>query len=422
MKYQIPFLSLIAVFFFGCINEFAPDIPSAATRLVIEGGITNNPGPYYIKLSKTEQLDFTIVQSTDVFEPTTNAQVTISDLQGNEEILTEVTSGLYATDLSGNGIRGEIGQRYQLSIVTSTGEVYQSTFDEMLPVPELDSVSLDFEFADTEINSALDPLDIFNFAFPGVDSSTFVNDLGPVVRRTELNGIGGFLIGTEASLGSSIPVTPPTQLGMRVRAVTQDPIENRNYYRWRVFGTFDAFTQPERFVVIGDVANPNSSQPVRNFYNIPRECCSRCWVDFELTDLFLSDDRLSNGQRLVEETALIPLNNFVFQNRVYLNVEQQSLNLGAYQFYQGIEKQISDVGGIFDTAPALSISNITNPDDPEDIVLGYFIVAGVSTKSRWVTRRQLPVGVGDFLYPDDCRNLSNQILTSTTNRPAFWPD
>jgi len=412
---------IFSAIFSGCVNEFDPNLPDAPVRLVVEGGITNQDGPYTVKLSQTEQLDFLF--DGELFQSAQNAVVVITDDLGNQETLTEVSPGFYSTSNSGTGIRGEVGRQYQLTIQTANGKFYVSTLDEMLPVPQLESITTHFEFREGIIGSPLKPNSIFNFVFnvSTEDSTNYNPDIGALIGQPEYNGVGGFLIGNETTLSNISSITE-TNIGLRLGIITNDPVDQRNYYRWQVRGTFDVFTQPERHVVLGEVSNPNSSLPIRNFYWVPKECCARCWIDFDLGSLFISDDRLKNGQRFFQETALLPLTSFIFQNLGLFEIKQSSLNFEAYQFYQGIQKQIDEVGSIFDTSPTLSISNISNPEDPEDLVLGYFVVSAVSVKTKWVSRRDLPIQIEGFIYSDDCRKISSSIMNSSTNRPPFWPD
>jgi len=418
---RIILVSLFALILAGCVNEFDPNLPDGPIRLVVEGGITNGERPYTVRLSQTQQLDFTFAAAP--FQPAQNAIVTITDDLGAEETLVEIEPGFYSTSDSDGGIKGEVGRKYQLSIQTGNNRFYASTWDEMLPVASLDSITSNLEFRKDNIESALEPNAILNFAFNANpdDSANFFPDIGTRIGQPDYNGIGGFLIGNDRSL-VNISSVSENNIGLRLGVFTNDPAGQRNFYRWRVRGTFDVFTQPERHVVLGEISNPNANVAVRNIYWVPKDCCARCWINFDLGSLFISDDRLKNGQRFFKETALLPVTAFIFQNRGLFEIEQSSLTFEAFQFYQGIQRQVDKVGSIFDTAPALSISNVSNPDDPNDLVLGYFVVSAVSIKKKWINKRDIPVETGGFIYSDDCLEISNSIMNSSNIRPPSWPD
>lgn len=111
-----------------------PDLPKGYKRLVVEGWITDEPGPYFVKLTKTKEYSFTY-SDTASFER--RAEVVIKDDVGNYEILKEIIPGTYATDST--GIKGEIGRKYTLIIKTNEGKVYESKEEELFEVPKIDT-------------------------------------------------------------------------------------------------------------------------------------------------------------------------------------------------------------------------------------------------------------------------------------------
>jgi len=46
----------------------------------------------------------------------------------------------------------------------------------------------------------------------------------------------------------------------------------------------------------------------------------------------------------------------------------------------------------------------------------YFGASAVTKKSLFVRREKLGVNLGELVFPDDCRVLSN----STTEKPTYW--
>ena len=108
MKVKILLFLIVIIFFVACIEEFNPKIDGYSNLLVVEGKITNEPGPYIIKLSRSAPF-----YSLDYY-PISGANIVISDDLYTEELLTELEPGIYSTDSL--GIKGEVGRRYRITI------------------------------------------------------------------------------------------------------------------------------------------------------------------------------------------------------------------------------------------------------------------------------------------------------------------
>ena len=112
----------------SCQKVITLDLNSPSPQLVIEGNISNQPGPYFVKLSKTVNFD----NVADI-PSVTGAYVEISDSMGNNEILTEVGSGYYCT----TGLKGIPGNRYKLTVKTGD-QIYEAHSFMPYPVDKLD--------------------------------------------------------------------------------------------------------------------------------------------------------------------------------------------------------------------------------------------------------------------------------------------
>jgi Domain of unknown function (DUF4249) len=137
MKYKQQILLLFILLFLGsCISQFIPETSEDKQILVVEGLITDQPGPYIIKLTRSLPLG---VKSNAT--PVKGCTVSISDDIGNTYFLAETTAGVYLTDSS--QFKGSIGRFYTLHINTNTtvsNHTYESTPTELKPVPPIDSV------------------------------------------------------------------------------------------------------------------------------------------------------------------------------------------------------------------------------------------------------------------------------------------
>lgn len=123
-------LSLCSLF--GCKDRFLPNTIFDGPKLVVDGMIDNQPGPYTVTLSRSLQLGKT------EFKPYEDCKVIIRDDAGNQERLTEKAPGLYKT--RENGIQGVVGRSYQIHIETPDGVVYESDFQKMKASTPIDSI------------------------------------------------------------------------------------------------------------------------------------------------------------------------------------------------------------------------------------------------------------------------------------------
>lgn len=121
IKYFITvfYVVLVLMAFYGlasCQKVINIDLNTASPQLVVEANVSDNPGPYFVKLSKT-------VSISDITEipPVTGANVEISDSMGNSETLMEVKDGIY----QGGTLTGIPGHKYTLTIKTD-GQTYES--------------------------------------------------------------------------------------------------------------------------------------------------------------------------------------------------------------------------------------------------------------------------------------------------------
>jgi hypothetical protein len=123
----------------SCEDRYWPDLGDKYQNLVVvEGMVTNDPGPYTIRLSTSTAVE------DPVFEPLVGYEVTINDDIGNSEFLTEVEPGYYQT--AEDGIQGIIGRKYQLTVQSPEGKTYQSDFEELKSPVGIDSVFVELEY------------------------------------------------------------------------------------------------------------------------------------------------------------------------------------------------------------------------------------------------------------------------------------
>ena len=183
---QIIFALIFFLLVPSCIDPIDFSKEDDSKNLVVDGLITNEPGPYVVYLTRTSSYN----AFTTINESVVGAIVTISDDMGNSETLTETFPGIYKTDP--DGIRGIPGRQYKLEIETPEGTQYESTPELLTTVPDIDSVYYE--------RQQLQELDDDNS-----------------VKTFE---------------------------GFQIYMDTSDPENIKNYYMWSWAGTHEVHTQP----------------------------------------------------------------------------------------------------------------------------------------------------------------------------------
>lgn len=133
----------IAVLFASCEKTVDLKYKGNQSKIIIEGNITNESGPYFVKITKSISLT-----ATGNYPTIDNAIVVISDNAGNNETLIPQGNGMYRT----NTLSGVQGRTYTLT-VNAESQTYtaQSTMPQQVP---FDSIKVEqFTFGgETERN------------------------------------------------------------------------------------------------------------------------------------------------------------------------------------------------------------------------------------------------------------------------------
>jgi len=127
----------------SCETKVELDVTEGPQNIVIDGGVTDKAGHDTIYLSLTQDYN-----SGAPFTYLSGATLIITENELLIDTLLEVTTGAYITQKI---TRGVVGSSYQLYLKTPEGIEYQSTVEQMLQGPPIDSLyfrrsdELDFE-------------------------------------------------------------------------------------------------------------------------------------------------------------------------------------------------------------------------------------------------------------------------------------
>jgi len=176
----------------GCVDPIRIKTENGAGALVVDGLITDEAGPYTVKLSRS--ITFDNSRPLRVYTvPEKHATVTISNDKGFSETLTESETGVYNTA----SIKGVVGNTYSITIKTLDGTTFYSEPETMPAVAEIDSIRHEFV--------------IYDRLFLNANNQ-------PVTRKAE---------------------------GFNIYAYLNDPPGFGNYYRWQADGIFEFFSLAE---------------------------------------------------------------------------------------------------------------------------------------------------------------------------------
>ncbi|WP_148303755.1 DUF4249 domain-containing protein [Prolixibacter bellariivorans] len=219
------------------------------------------------------------------------------------------------------------GRAYMLRVISNSGDVYESDYQALKPAPKIDSVTAQYETKATAEN-------------------------------------------------------PRGQKGYQFLVNTSDPTNNTHYYRWSVEETWE-YHAPYEVMFMWDGA--------LHFFSFPDDR-STCWKTLDVPGIFtattrdMSEDILTNVKLSFVSTESDRL-----KWRYSLLVREYSLSAEAYEFWNGLEKQTQKTGSLYETQPYMIQGNITCVSNPNQVVLGFFSVSGVSMKRIFVGPAPDPV-------------------------------
>ena len=105
-------------------------------------------------------------------------------------------------------------------------------------------------------------------------------------------------------------------------------------------------------------------------------------------------DQITNDQEesLIRDYPIVFVSNESARlfRKYRIKVRQFGLSDEAYFYHNQLKEITSQTGSIFDKQPFSLFGNIRNVEDPSEMVMGYFIVSGVSTRTITIISSDLP--------------------------------
>ncbi len=361
---QVIFFILLIVFIDGCIDPANIDVPAFKYQLVVDGLITNEPGPYTVKLFRSRPLGNGVDLNRLV--PEISAKITLRDDVGNSELLTETPGGIYLTNA--NGMHGETGRSYHIEITLNNGKKYESTPEELKPVGEVTAINYEF-----------------------------VKGNGPGVHEGD-----GFKIFADAT------GVPGQDDFVRLRMVATYKAETFPHLRRR---RVEAGEIPDPYPCSGYINRDNRLIKVENC-----ECCI-CWANLYDEIPSISNEKFTTNDIFKGEyVGFIPATRQTLYEKIRIEIQEMSLTPDMYLFWKLIKSQKEGLSNIFQPPSAQIKGNIKAISSDEE-ALGIFWAAGVKSKSIYINRSEVPYIP---LPIDTLKAPCTFIPNSTNSKPSFW--
>ena len=352
----------------ACVDRVDFKVPAARLQTVVEGMISDEPGPYTVRVSRGMDLD----ADSAFHAPIENAKIKLYDDEGNTEDFIETTPGVYMT---GGVLRGQVGHAYHIVLETPDGNVFESEPDRINSAGEVERIWYEYEARTTALNYGDVPADVFNI-YIDANAST----------------------------------------------------ESENYVRWRFIGTYKVVTQPELHATwLQGEHTFKDPLPCSGYIVAPAlgggdlqkvaECtCCACWINEYESVPHLSDVQLvTNNQFRNIKLAEVPINNFTFFDKYRVSVEQMSLSRTAYEFFMLVRAQKEGASSLFQP-PSGEIEGNIHPRNSSARVVGLFWATSVKRKSVFIPKSDVPYWIPPLNFPNSCTSLPN----SSNIKPENW--
>ncbi|WP_026955302.1 DUF4249 domain-containing protein [Algoriphagus vanfongensis] len=195
--------------------------------------------------------------------------------------------------------------------------------------------------------------------------------------------------------------------GVRFVVDVEDPGNINNFYYWKTENVmFELNASPELYM------DRETRQPA------PKDCCAVCYLGENIGNrsMFIATDDDFNGLTSRIPAMFIPDDGLRFITTFRMDLRQLTVSSEAYRFLRLVKQQTELSGSVFDPPPANIRGNMISLDDPDEVVLGYFMAAGESNRRIYLHGDELEYRQPLSLIADDCR----VVVGAQENPPADW--
>jgi len=278
-------------------------------------------------------------------------------LKDNCGNIENLTESVPGTYASSDSFKGIIGRSYKLIINTPSSQTYESTFERLNTPTSIKSVY-------NEIETKYNPNQLYS------------------------------------------------KIGYQFYVNTKEAIHDTNYFLWRLKATYE-YNVDFKVKYIFD-------KGILKIFPNP-DSIYKCWHTYTVNKVFtFSTEKLSTP--IVDRFPLhfVSTETRQLSIRYSLLVKQYSLTRNAYIFWNELEK-LHTSDGVFNVKQPFQVKgNISNINNPNETVLGYFFAAGIEEKRVFFDKPPLSVP----FYYSKCE-LKHQDFSAYNDLwmtdPGYWP-
>jgi hypothetical protein len=391
-----PMISLCLVLIAaGCVDRIIIPLGKATSRVVIDGFISTEPGPYSIRVS--ESLD---IQSTyEVARPITLKYLVLMDDLDNVDSLFEHKTGSFFTP--DDGLRGTPGRAYKIKFETVDGREYESVYDTLYgSTGSVDGVHHTY----VQRNRLEDgsPSYGFDINFDASDNeskrnlhmwrmvSTYQVETIPKYHRAQCGGpLDEYLL-------DPLPVDQQCPFPVNCGCIAPLPCSGWELNKYRYV------------------------------YDGPCTCCD-CWVQIYNNVPIMPDQKLYDTRLTNVFADHIPLTYYNFMFAMHVQIDQYTLSHKIYLFYKAIVNQQSARGSLFQPITGKLPGNIVQISGNPIPAEGIFYATAITSNSIFIDRSEI-ANKSDIPriapYPFANKTILNSCLDfpySTNIKPSYWP-
>lgn len=327
-KYYFALLTMIIIAAGSCVEPVSPKLKPQDTNpvLVVEGKITDEAGPFRIKLTRSGNVDMLYSPV-----PEQNADVNIYNDTGDLYHLNYADGGWYESD--DKNLKAVPGALYTLSVTTADGMSYESTPVKMNDVPDIDSL-----YFDETVRSVLEDGQSSDQTWLNIRVDT--HDAGEKVKYWYYE----------------------FEETWEVRMLTEDvPVQHAQPGDPPVYTREDINVNDEKIVCW--VTKPSRSILIASTFSSP--------VD-ELKGFMVQSFGPENEQLHIRYSIL---------------VRQSAISREQYEFWKQLKDVNENSGGLYESMPSQVSGNISCCDG-ENKALGYFAAMSVKEKRLFIDRSE----------------------------------
>ena len=153
-----------------------------------------------------------------------------------------------------------------------------------------------------------------------------------------------------------------------------------------------------------------------------------CYVknNVDLNNISVYDAEEFPGNNIQDQEILQTEFNYRFADMFCFHLFQYCISEAEYKYWKGVNDIVNIDGSLFDPPPGTVQGNLYYSDGSDELVLGYFSVAGVSYKRQFMNSQTIGIFIERKChglsfrtqYPEcmECLDIAN----STTEKPAYW--